>query len=385
MHKYIRTFAEINLDAIEHNFNELKKCVDKNVKLCAVIKADGYGHGAVEIAHSLKNRTDYFSVATVDEAIELKNENIDNPILILTYTHYDDYEILIKNNIELTIFTYESAEKLNEIAKDLNMSANIHIAIDTGMSRIGFDLSDNSVNEIKKISELDNIKIKGIFSHYACADMADKTVSIMQTDRFNAFVKKCKNAGITFNIKHFCNSAAISEFNEHFDMVRMGIALYGLYPSEDIDKSKINLKPAMTFKSHITHIKDVPAGEGISYGHTYKVTETRRIATISAGYADGYPRALSNVGKVLINGHFAPITGRVCMDQFMADITDIPDANVNDEVILFGTDGKNKITAEDIGELSMSFNYEIICGIARRVPRVYIKDHEIIKTVNYLR
>ena len=385
MYKYIRTFAEVNLDAIENNFNELKKCVSSNVKLCAVIKADGYGHGAIEIAHLLKEKADYFSVATVDEAIELRNAKIKNKLIILSYVNKCYYRDLIKENIEFTVYTLESAININNIAKQMNKTAKIHIAVDTGMSRIGFDLSDDSVNTVKEISNLDNIEIVGIFSHYACADMTDKSTSNKQTDRYKDFIKRCENIGVNFPIKHMCNSAAISEMDEHFDMVRMGIALYGLYPSDEIDKSKLNLMPAMTLKSHITHIKDVPAGEGISYGHTYKTTESRKIATIAAGYADGYPRALSNTGKVIINGKFAPITGRVCMDQFMVDISDIPDVKVDDDVILFGSDGKNEITAEEIGKMTMSFNYEIICSIARRVPRVYKKGSEIIKTVNYLR
>ncbi len=385
MSNYIRTYAEINLDAIEHNFNSLKKCVNDDVKLCAVIKADGYGHGAVTLAELLSNKADYFAVATVDEAIELRNAGIKNPIIILTYTHSDDYDILIENNITLTVFSYESAEKLNDAALRLDKKAIIHIATDTGMTRIGFDVSDDSVEAVKKISMLSNIEIEGIFSHYACADMADKSTSELQLNRFCAFIKKCEENGINIPIKHICNSAGISEFNEHFNMVRMGISLYGLYPSDEIDKSKIDLIPAMTLKSHITRIKDVPAGEGISYGHTYKTTETRRIATIAAGYADGYPRALSNKGRVLINGRYAPITGRVCMDQFMVDVTDIPDAKTDDEVILFGTDGYNVITAEEIGSLSMSFNYEVICSIARRIPRVYTKNSETFKIINYLR
>ena len=385
MRNYIRTYAEINLDAIEHNFNSLKKCVNDDVKLCAVIKADGYGHGAVVLAELLSNKADYFAVATVDEAIELRNAGIKNSILILTYTHSDDYELLLNNNVSITVFSYESAEKLNEVANRLNKKAVIHIAVDTGMTRIGLDVSDDSVETVKKISMLSNIEIEGIFSHYACADMTDKSTSELQLNRFCEFIKKCEELGIDIPIKHICNSAGISEFNEHFNMVRMGISLYGLYPSDEIDKSKINLIPAMTLKSHITRIKDVPAGEGISYGHTYKTAETRKIATIAAGYADGYPRALSNSGRVLINGKYAPITGRVCMDQFMVDVTDIPDAKVDDEVILFGTDGNNVITAEEIGSLSMSFNYEVICSVSRRIPRVYTKNSEIFKIINYLR
>lgn len=382
MDKYIRTFAEIDLDAILNNFNELKKCVSDNTKICAVIKADGYGHGSVVLAELLKDKADYFAVATVDEAIELRNAGIRTPVLILAYTHDDDNVLLIENDISMTVFTLDSAINIQRAAQITGKRAKIHIAIDTGMTRIGFSLNHESVNAIKTISEMPEIEIQGIFSHYACADMTDKTTSEMQSKRFKSFIKLCEVNGIDFPVKHICNSAAISELSEHFDMIRMGISLYGLYPSEEVDKSKVDLIPAMTLKSHITHIKEVPAGEGISYGHTYKTTESRRIATVSAGYADGYPRALSNVGKVIVKGKFAPITGRVCMDQFMIDVTDIPDTQIDDEVILFG---KDSISAEDIGNMSMSFNYEVVCGVSRRIPRVYKKDGRTVRIINYLK
>lgn len=385
MNKYIRTFAEINLDAIEHNFNELKNCVEDNIKLCAVIKADGYGHGAVPLAKLLQDKADYFAVATADEAIELRNAGIKNPILILSYTHVDDAQALITNDVCMTVFSLDAAEKLEKEAARLGKNALIHIAIDTGMTRIGFALNDSSVQDILAIQNLPHISIQGVFSHYACADMTDKSTSAMQTKRYCDFVKKCEDAGVRFPIHHLCNSAGISEFDKHFDMVRMGISLYGLYPSDEIDQTKIDLHPAMTYKSHVTHVKDVPAGEGISYGHTYKTTETRRIATVSAGYADGYPRALSNQGKVIVRGQYAPIVGRVCMDQFMIDVTDIPDVAVDDEVILWGSDNGLTVSAEEVGAMSMSFNYEIVCGVSRRIPRVYKKNGKTVQVVNYLR
>lgn len=382
MDKYLRTYAEINLDAIGNNFNELKKCVDASTKLCAVIKADGYGHGAVILADFLSDKADYFAVATADEAIELRNSGITTPVLILAYTHEDEYGELIENNIELTVFSTETAEKINNIALNKGKKAKIHIAVDTGMSRIGLSHDSYGLEAVKAISKLSNIEIQGIFTHYACADMSDKSVSEKQTRLFEEFISDCESNGIDFPVKHICNSAGISEFNEHFDMVRMGISLYGLYPSDEIDMSKISLIPAMTFKSHITNIKTVPAGTGISYGHTYITDKERIIATVCAGYADGYPRALSNSGRVLVNGRFAPVTGRVCMDQFMIDITDIPDVKIDDEVILFGGDG---VSAEEIGEKSMSFNYEVVCRISRRIPRVYKKDGKTVSIKKYLR
>ena len=384
MDKYLRAFAEINLDAIKHNFIEMKKCVNDNVKLCAVVKADAYGHGAVEVAHALNDNADYFAVATPDEAIELRNASISTPVIILTYTHNDDFRELIENDVSVTIFTKGAADNLQKIASEVGKKALVHIVIDTGMTRLGFMPDEDSVETLKYISSLPDIEIQGIFSHYACADMKDKSVSDVQTERFAGFIDMCKNAGVNFPLHHICNSAGTSEFSEHFDMVRMGISIYGLYPSDEIDTSKINLIPAMTFKSHVVNVREVSENVGISYGHTYVTTEKRSIATVAGGYADGYPRALSNCGRVIINGQYAPIVGRVCMDQFMVDVTGI-DVKIDDEVILFGSDGKLTVSAEEIGEKSMSFNYEVICGIARRIPRVYTKDGKIIKITNYLR
>ena len=382
--RYLRTFAEIDVDAIENNLNELKNCIPENTLKCAVVKADAYGHGAVTIAELLSDKVDFFAVASADEAMELRREGIKNNILILSYTHSDDYEELISNDVRLTIYNKNRANKVNEVAKKLGKIAKVHIAIDTGMTRIGFYPDDEAVREVCEINKLENIELEGIFSHYACADMTAKSVSDKQTELFKDFVKKCNDEGVSFSIKHMCNSAGISEFNEHFDLVRMGISLYGLYPSDEIDQTKINLIPALTFKSHIISIKDVDEGTGISYGHTYVANEKRRIATVSAGYADGYPRALSGCGRVIVNGKYAPIVGRVCMDMFMIDVTDI-DCAITDEVILFGSDGNLTVSAEEIGEKSMSFNYEVICGVSRRIPRVYKKDGKTIKTVNYLR
>lgn len=384
MNRYLRTFVEIDVDAIEHNLKELNKCINKDTLKCAIVKADAYGHGAVTIAELLSDKVDFFAVASADEAMELRRAGIKNNILVLSYTHSDDYEELIQNDIRLTVYNKDRAKKISETAKQLGKTAIVHIAIDTGMTRIGFYPDDESLNDVCEISKLENIKTEGIFSHYACADMTDKSISDNQTQLFKNFINRCADSGVTFSIHHLCNSAGISEFKEHFDMVRMGISLYGLYPSDEIDQTIINLQPALTFKSHIISIKDVDKDVGISYGHTYKTSEKRRIATVSAGYADGYPRALSGCGRVIVNGKYAPIVGRVCMDMFMIDVTDI-DCKETDEVILFGSDGNISVSVEEIGMKSMSFNYEIICGVSRRIPRVYKKDGKIIKTVNYLR
>ena len=382
--RYLRTFAEIDLDAIENNLKEIRNCIQETTKLCAVVKADGYGHGAATIAEMLSDKVDYFAVASADEAMELRLSGITNNILVLSYTHSDDYEELIANDVSLTVYDAGRAEKISNAAQKLGKTAKIHIPVDTGMTRIGFFPDDEAVEAIKKISTYKNLEFEGIFSHYACADMEDKTVSHRQTELFRGFIDRCRTEGIEFRIHHICNSAGISEFTEHFDMVRLGISLYGLYPSDEIDKSRVSLLPALTFKSHIISIKDVAPDTGISYGHTYVTDSRRRIATVSAGYADGYPRALSGCGRVIVNGRYAPIVGRVCMDMFMIDVTDI-ECEITDEVILFGTDGRLSVSVEEIGERSMSFNYEIVCGVSRRIPRVYKKDGKIIKTVNYLR
>lgn len=380
-----RLNAEINLDAIVSNFNEQKKKLAPNVKTMAVIKADGYGHGAVPIARELCGKADYFAVASLEEALELRHSGIYTPILILSYTSPYCYDEIINNNIHQTVYTFEMAEKLSAAAQKIGQTANIHIALDTGMTRIGFFATDENVEEIKKISKLPGIKIAGIFSHYARADESDKESASAQTSAFVEFVQRIENAGISIPIKHICNSAGIIEFDEHFDMVRMGISLYGLYPSDEVDKSQIKLTPAMRLVSRVISIKDVDAGFGVSYGHTYVTTKPTRIATIPVGYADGYSRLLSSKGRVIINGQYAPIIGRVCMDQMMVDITDIKgEVKIEDKVILIGSDGDCSITADEIAVLEGTINYEVICNISRRVPRIYYKNGEKVETVSYL-
>jgi alanine racemase len=252
------------------------------------------------------------------------------------------------------------------------------------MTRIGFFDNEQSVEIIKEISQLKNINIEGIFSHYACADEADKTSANSQTRRFISFTGRLEAAGVKIEIKHLCNSAATIDFDEHFDMVRFGISLYGLYPSEEVNKNNVALRPVMELKARIINIKTVEAGCGVSYGQLYVTKGPTRIATIAAGYADGYPRALSTKGRVLVKGSYAPILGRICMDQMMVDVSHIDGLRVEDEVTLIGCEDGNYITAEEIGSMSESFNYEVVCGIGRRVPRIYEKNGEIIRYVSYL-
>ena len=374
MQEYRRVVAKINMDAILHNFEEVKKRLKKDTKILSVLKADGYGHNAVQVAELLKDKTDYFGVSIIEEALELRNTGIANPILIFGYTSPVQFNELLMNNIEQTIFQFDVAQKLSDAAVSLGLTAKIHIEIDTGMKRTGFNVNPESVETIKKIAGLPNIEIIGIFSHYACADFYDKTSENEQRNMFIKFLDAVEKSGVIIPIKHICNSAAVVDDDEYFDLVRVGLLLYGLFPSDDLHKERINLIPAMELKTHVIFVKTVEAGCGVSYGQTYVTNKTTKIATLPVGYADGYPRALSSKGRVLIKEKYAPIIGRVCMDLMMVDVTDIEDVNVEDDVTLIGTDGGNSITAEEIGALSESFNYEIICGISKRVPKVFYKD-----------
>lgn len=376
MQEYRRVIAKIDLDAILHNFNEVKRLLGKDTKVLSVLKSDGYGHGAVPVAELLKDKTDYFGVSIIEEATELRKSGITKPIMIFGYTSPDQFKELLLNNVDQTIFQFDVAQKLSETASALGLTAKIHIEVDTGMRRTGFPASTESVKIIKQISRLPNMEIKGIFTHFANADMRDKTSEQEQKKMFSEFLKEIESNDISIPLKHSCNSAATIEEEDHFDMVRVGLLLYGLFPSEEVHKEKLNLLPAMELKTHVIFIKTVEAGCGVSYGHTYVTSKQTKIATLPVGYADGYPRALSSKGRVLIKGKYAPIIGRVCMDLMMVDVTDIDDVAVEDEVILLGTEGGNAITAEELGALSESFNYEIICGISKRVPKVFYKDGE---------
>lgn len=383
--QYHRIYAKIDIDAIIHNLGECRRRIPEGTKVLCVIKADAYGHGAVELAHQLEDKADYFGVAVIEEAVELRRAGITKPILILGYTSPTQDDLLINYNITQNIYTYDMAKHLSDRAVEFGKIVNCHIGLDTGMARVGFCDSDESVEMIKKISALPNLVTEGIFSHYARADEKNKTTALLQSERFDLFVDKLERAGVNIPIKHLSNSAAVEELEKHYDMVRFGISLYGLYPSAEVDKSSVDLVPAMELRTRIVNIKTVAEGCGVSYGHTFVTRRETRIATIPVGYADGYPRALSSKGRVIINGQYAPIIGRVCMDQFMVDVTDISgEINVEDEVILMGTDGGCTISAEEIGDMSASFNYEFVCNVARRVPRVYFKSGKPYKEISYI-
>ena len=333
---------------------------------------------------SLRARS-IISASHIEEAVELRRAGIKKPILILGYTSPSQDDLLINYDITQNIYTYDMAKRLSDRAVALGKTIRFHIGLDTGMSRVGFQDNDESVEQIKKIVKLPNLVLEGIFSHYARADELVKTTAFLQSERFDLFIDKLEKAGINIPIKHLSNSAAVEELEKHYDMVRFGISLYGLYPSEEVDKSSVDLIPAMELRTKIVNLKTVPAGCGVSYGHTFVTHRETRIATIPVGYADGYPRALSSKGRVIVNGQFAPIIGRVCMDQFMIDVTDIEgELNIEDEVILMGSDNGCTISAEEIGDMSASFNYEFVCGVARRVPRIYFKDGKPYKEVSYI-
>ena len=377
--EYYRVKADINLDAIAHNTKEIKKQLKPEVKLAAVIKADGYGHGAVPVAETVYELADWFAVSNIEEALELRASGIEKPILTLGYTAPLQLAEAIRNRITLTLCDRESAEEISEAAVRIGLTAEVHIKIDTGMGRIGFPADGSEVEQVVKAVKLPNIKATGIYTHFARADESDKTATKIQFYKFLAFIESLKSYGVTGLLRHAENSAAILSIPEYqLDMVRLGISLYGMYPSEEVMPEKIILQPAMEIKSHVAFIKTVPMGTSIGYNATYVTAAPQRIATIPVGYGDGYPRALSNCGRVLVHGHSVPIVGRVCMDQLMIDVTDVPEVKRGDTVTLMGREGQEMITAEEIGALSHSFHYEMVCNVGKRIPRVYYKKGEAV-------
>ena len=368
-----RVQALINLKNIKDNVAALREKLVGNSKVMFIIKADGYGHGACQIMNYLGNDVDAFGVATAAEAVQLREAGCLKMILILGYTPVKDIPVVVKYNISQAVFDYETAKLLSDEAVKQDRYVKIHIKLDTGMGRIGFKPGDEALEDIVKISKLPSLEFEGVFSHFSKADEKDLTYTEKQLSVFLDFVDRLKAAGVPFKMRHISNSAGVIQFSKaNLDMVRFGISNYGLYPSEDIDRSSVELKPAMEIKSIVSHIKEVEKGTLISYGGTYKAPDRRIIATVPVGYADGYPRACSNQADVLIHGRRAPITGRVCMDQMMVDITDISDVKKEDIVTLIGRDGDEFISVEELSEMAGSFNYEFVCDIGKRVPRTYI-------------
>lgn len=384
MKHYDRAWAEVNLDAILFNIESIKKNISDHAKIIAVIKTDGYGHGAEHIARILENDDKVwgYAVATAEEAFALRDSNIRKPILILGYTFPYSYERLIKDDIRPTVFMLDSAKELSDQAVKSGKKCRIHIKIDTGMTRIGIHPDDDGIELIRQIAALPGLEIEGVFTHFATADEADKTKAYGQMELFKEYVERIqKELKLDIPMKHCSNSAGIVEMPEaNMDAVRAGIILYGLWPSAVVKADKkIELEPVLSLKSRIVYIKTVPKGQEISYGGTFTTIRDTRVATICLGYGDGYPRSLSNIGHVLVKGQKAPILGRVCMDQFMIDVTDInADICVGDKVTLIGKSGDEMITMEELGELSGRFNYELACDLGKRVPRIYKLDDTLI-------
>ena len=385
----MRAWAEIDLDAIKNNIRIIRERTSTKAMVMAVVKADAYGHGVREVTKTLlENGADRLAVATADEAIQLRDEGFDVPILILGYVLPDDIERLIKADITLTVFDLEQAKIISEKASILRKGCKIHIKLDTGMSRIGYvctDDEDGIIDSIGQISRLPGIEIEGIFSHFAKADETDPSYTHLQFGRFEKIIKKLEQSGIHIPIKHICNSAGILLYPEyHLDMVRSGIITYGLAPSDEVNISDTGLMPAMQFKATVVNVKTLSADTPVSYGGKFVAKAGSRIATISAGYADGYSRVLSNKAQVLIKGHKADVAGNVCMDQFMVDVSEIENINIGDEVILFGSDGNNIITVESVASIIGTISYETVCVVGKRVPRVYIQDGKEVNVLNYL-
>ncbi len=380
-----RVYATINLDHIQNNIKEIENHISKDSKILAVVKTDGYGHGAVPIAKELEgNDCVYgYAVATIEEAMQLRQNHLTKPVLILGYSFPSAFPRIVSNEIRATVFDWDSAVLLNEEALKQRKKAKIHLKVDTGMMRIGMTPDEEGVQLSKKIALLPWLEIEGVFTHFARADEQEKQPVKEQIRKFLDFVTALKKEGLQPPMVHCSNSAGIIDLPEvNMNLVRAGIILYGLWPSEEVSKETLQLKPVMELKSTVVFVKDVPSGTAISYGGTYITKEKKKIATVTIGYGDGYPRILSNKGYVLIRGKKASIVGRVCMDQMMVDVSDIPEVSVGDSVTLVGTDGEETISMDDFSLLSNRINYESVCDVGKRVPRIYLKDKKVI-SVNY--
>lgn len=380
---YQRVYAKIDLDAVVNNLEEIHGAIKEDTKVIAVIKTDGYGHGAVPIAEEIE-KLPYlwgFAVATSQEGIVLRKHGIKKPILILGHSFEEEFEQIVSWELQPAIFTYPSAQALSRVCEKLEKEAKIHIKIDTGMSRIGYQVTEENADEIAKIRELPGVKIEGVFTHFAKADELDKTHVTGQLTLYRKMLQMLEERGVEIPLKHCSNSAGIMDLPEaNLDAVRAGIILYGLLPSDEVQKERLALKPVLELKSKVVYLKTLEPGRTISYGGTYEVKTEQKIATIPVGYGDGYPRSLSNLGYVLIRGKKAPICGRVCMDQFMVDVTEISDVQEGDVVTLVGRDGEETLSMEYLGELSKRFNYEFACDLGKRIPRVFYRDGKIVDT-----
>ena len=379
---YDSTRVKIDLDAISANFDAI--AAKTKVPVMAVIKADAYGHGAIQVAQLLQDRAAFIGVSSMLEATELRRAGLTNPILILGHTPVKAFGTAIREGIRPTIFRLEDAQALSRAAVEAGIPAPFHFAVDTGMSRIGFPATAESADVCAEIAKLPGLVPEGIFSHFATADCADLSRSRQQAGQFDSFCELLKARGVYIPVRHLNNSAGLMNFDTHYEMVRAGIVTYGMYPSEEVSPELLTLKPALQFLSKVTFVKTLPAGREISYGGTFVTTKDTRVATVPVGYADGYRRSLSGKFHCLIHGKKAPILGRICMDQMMVDVTEIPETQPGDRVTLVGTDGEETITMEQISAAADSFNYEFVCSISRRVPRIYVSGGEKVHSVHYL-
>ena len=386
MNKYNRVKAEIDLTAIKHNMNVLHRNTDGKSAMMGIIKADGYGHGCVRIGQMLET-LDYvwgYGVATGDEALELKAADLKKPVLVLGCVFPDQYDAMIDHGIRFNVYTYEMAVEINQRAETLGKKAFIHIKIDSGMSRLGFACTPESVKQISDICRMDHIIAEGIFTHFCKADETEKSFTEKQIKAFDDMINALEGKGVTFELSHASNSAGIIDFGFlPYPLVRSGIAMYGLYPSQEVAMDLVELHPALSLKSHVIMVKTIEPGAIVSYGGLFRADRKMRIATIPVGYGDGYPRSLSGKGEVLIRGRRAPILGRVCMDQFMVDVSHIPDVEFLDPVTLIGRDGEDEITVEELAQLSGRFNYEFVCDLNKRIPRVYYEDGRAVASLDY--
>ena len=378
----LRTWTEVDLSAIEYNFTAARKHLPENMKLLVTVKANAYGHGAVEVAKLLEGKADYFALAAMDEAVQLRQADIHTPLLILGPVQPADYPRAAKHDVALAVSSLEEAKAISACGEVAKKRIRVHFALDTGMSRIGFACTEEAAMEIREAAMLPGIIPEGLFSHFALADSKDKSYVNLQKANFDRMLMWI---GLEFPVCHLYNSAAIVELAPAYDMAREGIILYGLLPSDEVDLSRIGgVKPAMALRSHVSFVKRLSAGTPISYGCTYRPERDSVIATVMAGYADGVPRLLSNSAEVIIRGKKAPIVGRICMDQFMVDVTQIPDVCAGDTVTIFGTDGDATITADEVAEKARTIGYELVCGITARVPRVYLKNGVVDSIVRAL-
>lgn len=396
MQNYIlnRSWAEVNLDYIAHNVKLIKTRLRRDVEIMGVVKADAYGHGIeATVPILIENGVTRLAVSMLDEAIELRKNNIEVPILVLSYTDPARAEEIIENAITQTVYDLNLAKALSEAGKKLNSQVRVHIKVDTGMGRVGFVSGFDAVKNIIEISKMENIVIEGLYTHFACADEPDDSYTNLQFEKFMSISNELGRLGIQIPIKHVCNSAAAVRFPQmNLDMVRIGILLYGISPSGEKDFAGMDFKPAMTLKTNVIMIKEVEKDQSISYGRTFKTDRPSTIATIPIGYADGFSRTLSNKARVLIKGEYFPVVGTICMDTCMVDITDWDTVDKNEsgriqageEVIVFGSDGRKEIAIEELASLMNTINYEVTCLIGRRVPRVYISGNKVINVRNYL-